>query len=158
MVVHSLEGTPLTPQIADEEILAVTFWETENGYPQDITAAQMAEISRTKFGLRARVRTDVTIDTIKEELAAGNPVIVPAAGRDLDNPYFSGEGPWYHALVIIGYEKGWTGEWFIVNDPGTKRGSRYAYRTQTLLDAIHDWTGVKEEIRSGEKAMVILER
>ena len=158
MVVHYLNGTPLDPQIADREILEITSWQADNGYPQDITAAQMAEIARTKFSLRARVRSDVTIDTIKGELAAGNPVIVPAAGRDLGNPYFSGEGPWYHALVIIGYEEGWTGEWFIVNDPGTKRGSHYAYRTQTLLDAIHDWTGVKEEIRNGEKVMVILER
>ena len=159
MVVHYLNGTPITPEIADRDILDLVAWETDNGYGQDITAAQMAEVAEAKFGVRARVRTDVTEETIVEELAAGNPVIVPAAGRDLGNPYFSGEGPWYHALVIVGYEEGWTGRrWFIVNDPGTKRGSRYEYRTSVLLNAIHDWAGVKEEIRSGPKAMVILEK
>lgn len=158
MVVHFLNGTPFTPEIANRDILDLVAWETENGYSQDVTAAQMAEVAEKKFGLHARVRTDVTADTIIEELAAGNPVIIPAAGRDLGNPYFSGEGPWYHALVIIGYRERWTGDRFITNDPGTKRGESYAYRAETLLQAIHDWTGLKEEIRSGGKAMVILEK
>lgn len=158
MVAHYLDGTPLTPKIAEREILDLVAWERDHGFGDDVSAAQMAEIAIEKFGLRARVRADVTEDTIKEELANGNPVIVPAAGRDLGNPYFSGKGPWYHALAIIGFESGWTGDWLIVNDPGTKRGHRYAYRVETLLQAIHDWTGVKEEIRSGEKAMVILEK
>lgn len=158
MVVHFLNGTPLNPEIAERAIQDLTTWERQHGYSDDVNAAQIAEIASAKFGLRARVRTDVTEETIREELAAGNPVIIPAAGRDLGNPYFSGEGPWYHTLVIIGYREGWTGDWFITNDPGTKRGKGYAYRVETLLQAIHDWTGVKEEIRSGGKAMVILEK
>ncbi len=159
MVVHLLNGTALNPQIADREILDLVAWETENGYPQDVTAAQMAEIARSRFGLRSRVRTDVSEESIKEELAEGNPVIIPAAGRDLGNPYFSGKGPWYHALVIIGFRRGWTGRrYFIVNDPGTKRGKSYEYNVETLLNAIHDWTGVKEEIRNGPKVMVVLEK
>lgn len=158
MVIHYLNGTALTPAIADKEILELVDWETANGYSQDVTAAQMAEIAEKKFGLNARVRTDVTKESIIEELAAGNPIVIPAAGRDLGNPYFSGEGPWYHALTIIGYKPGWTGDYFITNDPGTKRGQQYTYRAETLLAAIHDWTGVKEDIRSGRKAMVILEK
>lgn len=158
MVVHYLNGTSITPEIADREILDLVDWETANGYSYDITAAQMAEVAEKKFGLNARVRYDVTVETIKEELAAGNPIVIPAAGRDLGNPYFSGEGPWYHALTIIGFKEGWTGDTFIVNDPGTKRGKSYEYDVDVLLNAIHDWMGVKEEIRSGKKAMVILER
>ena len=158
MVVHYLNGTPLNPTIAEQEIQDLVSWEHANGYGDDVTAAQMAEIAKAKFGLRARIRTDVSTDAIKEELAAGNPVIVPAAGRDLGNPYFSGEGPWYHALVIIGYKPGWFGDYIVTNDPGTRHGQQYTYRVQTLLNAIHDWTGVKEEIRSGRKAMVIIER
>ncbi|NOS66810.1 MAG: hypothetical protein HOO67_00350 [Candidatus Peribacteraceae bacterium] len=117
MVMHYLNGTALTPAIADKEILDLVEWETANGYSHDVTAAQMVEIAEKKFGLNARMRTDVTVETIKEELAAGNPVVIPAAGRDLGNPYFSGEGPWYHALTIIGFEEGWTGDKFIVTIP-----------------------------------------
>jgi len=70
-----------------------------------------------------------------------------------ENPYFSGEGPWYHMLVLTGY--GW---WdFITNDPGTRRGAGYEYRFSTLLNAIHDWTGIKEEIRKGRSAVLVLD-
>ena len=158
MVVHYLKGTPLTPQIAEDEIQDLIAWEHDHGYGDDLTAAQMAEVAEQKLDVSARVRTDVTKDSILEELAAGNPIVIPAAGRDLGNPYFSGEGPWYHALTIIGYKPGWLGDYFITNDPGTKRGQQYTYKADILLNAIHDWTGVKEEIRTGQKAMVILER
>lgn len=158
MVVHYLNGTPLNPEIAEREIQDLVAWEHDHGYGDDVNAEKMVEIAQKKLGVRARVRTDVTIETIKEELASGNPVVIPAAGRKLGNPYFSGDGPWYHALTIIGYKPGWTGDYFVTNDPGTRRGQQYTYRADVLLDAIHDWTGVKEEIGNGRKAMVILER
>ncbi|ALM09906.1 MAG TPA: hypothetical protein DEB30_02560 [Candidatus Peribacter riflensis] len=44
-----------------------------------------------------------------------------------------------------------------INDVGTKRGEDYVYRFATLLNAIHDWTGVKEEIRSGARRVLIVE-
>ncbi len=89
---------------------------------------------------------------MKNELAKGYPIIVPMAGRDLGNPYFSGEGPWYHALVIIGYDK----TSFITNDPGTRRGEHYRYKYDVLMNAIHDWTGVKENIRDGRKVALVV--
>ena len=88
------------------------------------------------------------------EIAKGNPVIIPAAGRDLDNPYYSGDGPWYHMLLVTGYDK----KYFITNDPGTRQGLDYKYKHKKLVNAIHDWTGVKEEIRSGVPRMMIIER
>ena len=36
---------------------------------------------------------------IKEFLMAGKLVIVPAAGRQLGNPYYKAPGPVYHMLV-----------------------------------------------------------
>jgi len=152
MVAHFWEKTPLSRERAEEEIQALVQWEEEHGYPQDVTIEQLAAIAKQYYGLHGNVRADVTIDTIMEVLREGKPVIVPAAGRDLGNPYFSGEGPWYHMLVITGYD----GNRFITNDPGTKRGENYIYRQDVLINAIHDWTGVKEEIRTGRKAMLIL--
>ena len=129
-------------------------WERENGYPEDVTMQQLKEIAEKQKGLTGSIEKTVTVDAIRRHLAAGEPVIVPAAGRDLGNPYFSGEGPWYHNLVIIGYEPGY----FITNDPGTKRGGQYRYREDVLLEAIHDWTGVKEEIRGGGRAMLVMRK
>jgi len=143
----------LTPQIAEDRLQALITWETEQGYPEDVTAEEIARIADVYFGLRAAARTDVTQESIMEELRNGRPVIIPAAGRALGNPYFSGDGPWYHMLVITGYDHGK----FITNDPGTKRGENFIYDREVLLNAIHDWTGVKEEIQNGGKAMVVIQ-
>ena len=96
---------------------------------------------------------DFEKEAIREYLAKGKPIIVPAAGRKLFNPYFTAPGPLYHNLVLIGFNE--TDE-IIVNDPGTKRGQKYRYKLDTLYDAIHDFTGDKEEIEEGKKAMIVI--
>jgi hypothetical protein len=70
----------------------------------------------------------------------------------LGNPYFSGDGPPYHMLVLTGYKRGK----FITNDPGTRRGEGYMYKEDVIMNAIHDWAGSKETIRDGEKAMMVV--
>ncbi len=93
-----------------------------------------------------------TIEDIKAVIAAGYPVIVPAAGRDLGNVNFRDPGPLYHMLVIVGYDE----NDFITNDPGTRNGEGYRYKQQVLYDAIHDLTPVLENIREGRKVMMVV--
>jgi hypothetical protein len=158
MLKHHEEGTTLSPELAEQELQELVAWETEHGYGIDIGTEEMQEIAREKFSIRAAVRTEVTEESIKAALVNGHPVIIPAAGRELGNPYYSGEGPWYHALVIVGYRTGLLGHtYFITHDPGTKRGEGYEYRASTLLAAVHDWPGQKERVREGRRAMVVVE-
>lgn len=153
LMVHSfLSGSGLSKQQANEQLLAIIAWETANGYPEDITLEQLAAIAEDYYGHSSTIIDDPTVEDIKLQIAQGNPVIVPTAGRLLSNPYFSGEGPWYHMLVITGYD----GRRFITNDPGTRRGEGYKYPYDVLLRAIHDWTGVKEEIERGKKRILVL--
>ncbi|MDD4287892.1 MAG: C39 family peptidase [Candidatus Peribacteraceae bacterium] len=154
LVHHFLAGTDINREQAETELLALTAWETEHGYPQDVTVQELGKIAEEYFGYHARVIEDPATEDLKRLLADGHPVIVPAAGRDLGNPYFSGEGPWYHMLVLTGYNE----FFFQTNDVGTRRGEGYVYRFETLLNAIHDWTGVKEEIRNGPKRVLIIEK
>ncbi len=158
MVKHFFDHASLSLQTAEDEIQDLIAWETDHGYGYDVTAGQIAEIAKAKYGMSARVIENPSIADIVKELAAGRPVIVPVAGRDLGNPYFSGAGPWYHMLVITGYKKGAFSERFVTNDPGTKRGEKYEYDASVLLRAIHDWTGVKEEIRQGARRVVVIDR
>jgi hypothetical protein len=153
MVRHFWTRSPLTRALAEEELQELISWEESNGFPQDVTTEELARIAREHFGLITRVSTDLSEESIERELRAGRPLIIPAAGRDLGNPYFSGDGPWYHMLVITGFK----GDRYITNDPGTKRGENFVYRKDVLLNAVHDWTGVKEEIRQGTKSMLIIE-
>lgn len=151
-VEHFLTGKPLDAQTMNDEVLAMAAWEANHGFDIDITVAQLSEVAEQYLNRSARILENPSIDDLKKELSQGNPVIVPLAGRDLGNPYYSGEGPWYHMLVLVGYDK----SGFITHDVGTKRGENYHYDYDVLYDAIHDWTGVKEEIRSGKKVALVI--
>lgn len=141
-----------SPEDADREILKlVEFQNNYFGDYKDTTAEQTAEIARKFYGFKnTEVIYDFSIEDIKKALAAGNPVIVPAAGRQLGNPYFRRPGPLYHMLVIRGY----TADQFITNDPGTKRGEEFVYKYGDLLNAVHDWNG--GEVDSGQKVMIVV--
>ncbi len=159
MAHYFLHGRELTNEMADKEILDMVKWESENGFSEDVTLEELLIIGCAYFGdCGSYISNEVTKENIKKELAKGNPVIVPAAGRTLLNPYFSGLGPWYHMLVITGYKDSLfvNGGVFITNDPGTRRGEGYEYDYDLLINAVHDWTGVKEEIEEGVKKMMIV--
>lgn len=121
---------------------------------KDTDAYGIAHLAREYFGYsNSRAEYNITVEDIKEEILKGHPVIVPAAGRELKNPYYKAPGPLYHNLVIVGFNQ----EGFFTNDPGTKRGKNYFYPTDILFNAIHDFPGVKEYILDGRKAMIIVE-
>lgn len=128
-------GKKLNNEIMDQEIKDLVVWEEKNlGFYTDTSVAEMARIAIEYFTLNAEVSTEVTIENIKKQLALGNLVLVPTYGRALGNPYFRGEGPIYHFIVVRGYGNGQ----FIVNDVGTRRGESYQYNYNILLGAIHD--------------------
>lgn len=153
MVHHFLQKTPLSLDDAEKEVQAMVAWHRANGYGDDVSSAELGEIAEALYGYKTRVLKNVTADTLRKELIAGHPIIIPVAGRYLKNPYFNGEGPFYHMLVVTGY----TDDGFITNEPGTKRGEDYWYSTEVLMNALHDWTGVKEEIATGAKTALVVE-
>lgn len=156
IVHHYLEGTSLNAGIMDREIQQMVAYETSIGLPIDIDMHQLARVAEGMFGYSTEVfeGADVTINQIEQELAAGNPVIVPLAGQDIGNPYFSGDGPPYHVLVILGYNN----TQFITHDVGTKRGENYVYSKDVLMNALHDWNGSTETIRSGPRRVLIVKK
>jgi hypothetical protein len=159
MVAYYLLGKKLTKEIAEQEIQNLVKFENEKlGYYKDTTAQETADIisefySLSKIGKKLKVVYDFSIDDLKRYLAKGNPIIVPAAGRELGNPYFTPPGPLYHNLVLMGYD----GDTVITNDPGTRRGEGYEYDADALYQAIHDFPGKPEDIETGRKAMIVVE-
>ncbi len=162
MVARFIENKGITSDQADQVITDLAKWESDNGYTIDITAEETVDVFKQYFGYNSKVSTDTSIARIKKELAQDNLIIIPAAGRMLGNPYFSGAGPVYHMLVITGY----TDTTFITNDPGTRRGDGYEYDQNVIINAIHDWdasildpqTGQPSDskMRQTQKAMVII--
>ncbi|TAK03899.1 hypothetical protein EPO34_01945 [Patescibacteria group bacterium] len=146
--------TSFDPDGADKELLAIVDFENKQfGYFEDTTAAETGVIARKFFGYEtAEVVKAPTVEDIKREVRAGHPVIMPAAGRELHNPYFKQPGPLYHMIVI----RGWTEEGFITNDPGTRRGEGYVYPFETIMDAMDDWDA-EEGGLSGAKRVLVIE-
>lgn len=152
LVRQFLRGESITEQQMEDQLQELVAWETANGYGYDVTVTELRDIARDHYRLNGEIITDISADNFERILSEGHPIIIPAAGRDLGNPYFSGEGPWYHMLVVIGYDD----DEFITNDVGTKRGASYRYDKNVLIEAVHDWTGIKEETNTGTpRALVI---
>jgi len=130
------ESGVIDPDDADGALLRlVEFQQDMFGDYLDTTAEETRQILDGYFNLQAYVVDNPTVEQIKAEIASGRPVIVPAAGQQLGNPFFSGAGPLYHMLVV----KGYTEDQFITNDPGTKRGQNYAYDIDVIMEAMGDW-------------------
>jgi hypothetical protein len=125
------------PGIAEQKIIEVVEKQKEilNGIWVDTGAELTKKFAEAIYPITLQPVYGPTIEQIKNELLAGRPVIVPAAGQRLGNPFFSGVGPDYHMLIIKGFnEKG-----FITNEPGTRRGESYIYSFDVLMNALADW-------------------
>lgn len=141
------------PDDARSGIDQIIEWEKANlgGVWESTTAAEVTRIAKELLGYQnARVLPNPSIVDIKKLVAAGNPVLAPAYGRALGNPFFKQPGPLYHMMVIKGYDE----DEFITNDPGTRRGADYRYRFQTVMDANHDWNG--GDVGAGARVMMVL--
>ena len=141
------------PEEGDKAILAMIDFEKKLlGKFEDTTAAETARLIREYYGYKnVLVRPLAKADDIRAALANGHPVIMPAAGKLLGNPFFSNGGPLYHMLVVKGYLANGL---FITNDPGTKRGADYVYDPKILLAAAHDWNG--GDVTTGKPLMIVI--
>jgi len=124
----------------------------------DINVKDMGKIATDLYGYQTKIVEDPTIKDIKAYLTKDIPVIIPANGKTLykENKHFKSGGPWYHNLVILGYDDGKSQ--FTVHDVGTQFGAYFRYSYTTLMDSIHDFpeSKIKEEIDNGQKRVLVL--
>lgn len=155
MVEWFRKDQPLTAAVADQELQDLVHYEESIGYEPSITLEQLMRVAKDKYGLTTgRIETKVTRDTLRTELEAGRPIIIPAAGQELGNPNFTPPGPVYHMLVVIGYDA--ATDMFTTNDPGTRNGKSYQYAADVLISAIHDYDA-GEDIENGTPAYLVFD-
>ncbi len=141
----------LDPAVVDPILKDMVTKETAEGIGPSATAAEIVAFMKSDLGVTGRIVENPSVDDLKLLLVQGYPIIVPAAGRELGNPFFTGEGPLYHMLVIRGY----TADTFITNDPGTRHGENYSYSTSVLMSAIGDWNG--GDPANGASRVIVIE-
>ncbi|MDD5749816.1 MAG: C39 family peptidase [Patescibacteria group bacterium] len=154
MVHYYYQGKNLpSPEQVENILIDMVNWQEENwGGHYDLAVVETADLVRQFFPYRTEVLEDLTAEKIRSFLDRGLPLIVPADGRKLENPFFSGQGPAYHMLVV----KGYLGDNFITNDPGTRRGADFVYSSANLMSSIFDWDKNKGQTIGPKRALVLL--
>ncbi len=105
----------------------------------DSNAERTQEIIAANTSFSATIVRNPTIEDIKEELAAGRPVIGFHYGYTLNNPQHRWRqgGSYFHVMVLVGFDD--EKEEFIVNDSALEKGLDYRYSYATIMDSLHDF-------------------
>ncbi len=150
--------TSLPPTTVEAEITKLTKWQQDNyGYYLSITTPETARMAQQVYGLETEIKS-FNADTIKQALAEGKLVIVPAQGQLLGNPNFTPPGPPYHMFVITGYYTENGVDYFITNDPGTRRGENYEYTFDTVEAAAGNYSHSTKEVNTLDKDIIIVSK
>lgn len=145
---------------AKKEILAISDYEekTYGSYHDTSAADTVSRIIKGYYNYdNASVEYNINAEDIISELEKGDLIIVPANGQKLGNPNFTAPGPDRHMLIIKDYDA--SSDEFITNDPGTRQGENYRYKSDVLINALRDYpTGNHLPIEAERKAMIIIKK
>ena len=143
----------LTISVTDAEAHILKFFSRKEqlfGTSFDEPVQKLAQVINNYYSWEAYTVFNPTIDQLKAELDAKRPIIVPASGKELQNPRFRNGGPPFHMFVLSGYDN--ATQQFIAQEPGTQYGHNYTYSYATVLNAMHDY--VPNDISQGAKVVL----
>ncbi|HEV8601315.1 MAG TPA: C39 family peptidase [Patescibacteria group bacterium] len=130
-------------------------WEQANlGYNADTGADATTRMAEGGFGLKVRQIKDFTAQDLKDELTLKHPILLPINAKLLGSPQYKNDGPTYHMIVLRGFK----GDRFIVNDPGTDSGDGNEYSFSTLKKAAADWNHVTNKMEPDRKIALVVSK
>ncbi len=145
----------LPPAVAQEYINSLKRWEEANlGYNADTGAYATSRMAEGTFGIKVKQIKNYTETDLKKELIKNHVILLPINARLLGNPTYTESGPFYHMIVV----RGFNGSDFIVNDPGTEQGNGMVYSFETLKRAAADWNNSAKIMDSTIKIALILSK
>jgi uncharacterized protein YvpB len=142
MVEKYYEGVKTVSVLEAKNYLQNLFDEEDKlyGHNKNTDASQILELIGLYSKFSARIKTNPTIDDLKNEILGGRPVISLHRGFDLKNPNipFSPVKSSYHTLVVVGFDD--TTEEFVTHDPGDdKDGPEHRYSYKDFMYSLHDY-------------------
>jgi hypothetical protein len=130
-------------------------WEQENlGYNANTGVDATREMAIGAFDLKITPIQNFTEDDLKYALNNNQPILLPINAKLLPDTHYVNGGPLYHMIVIRGYK----GDTFIVNDPGTTDGDGNEYTFSVLLNASADWNEATKSIDPTRKFALIVSK
>ena len=108
---------------------------TNLGYNANTGVDATTKMAQGAFGLTITQIQNFTEEDLKNALANNHPILLPINAKLLDSAQYANGGPIYHMIVLRGFK----GDTFIVNDPGTDSGDGNEYPFSVLQNASADW-------------------
>ncbi len=128
-------------------------WEQANlGYNQNTGADATTKMAEGAFGLNITQIPNFTENDLKIALINNHPILLPINAKLLGNTQYVNGGPLYHMIVLRGFK----GDTFIVNDPGTDGGDGNEYPFSVLQNAASDWNNATKSIDSTRKIALVV--
>ncbi len=151
---HTTEDR-LPANAAQEAINNLKKWEEANlGYNANTGADATTKMAEGAFNLKIKQISNYTEEDLKRELFSKHPILLPINAKLLGSPQYINDGPTYHMIVVRGYK----GDVFIVNDPGTQGGDGNEYSFDILKKASADWNQTTKTIDSTRKIALIVSK
>ena len=145
----------LTASSTQEAINIIKKWEQANlGYNANTGADATTKMAQNALILKVRQIKDYTETDLKTELVNGHPILLPINAKLLGSPQYLENGPTYHMIVIRGFR----GDTFIVNDPGTDRGISNEYSFAVLQKASADWINATKKMDPKIKIALVISK
>jgi hypothetical protein len=139
--------TDIPPAEADAALRALKTWQVQNwGSEVDLSLDRTGQLAKAYWGYHYQV-FPATIDSIKQAVAAGHPVVVPVMTHSLQNPHY-GPKTVYHEVLIKGYDA----RGVIANDAGVMQGKNWYYSWDIIFAAIDAQT---PKMNQGRLALVV---
>jgi hypothetical protein len=151
---HHDKSVVIDPRTADASIHMIDPWKTQ----LDLTDTLMGQLAQDHFGYDYRIVPNDP-QVIRQQLAAGRPLIAEVRTHGLGNANYPGYSTHYeqtgwsvpHFVVIIGYDS--TGVW--LNDPGISKGRGYHISFAQLTHAIDDLDQHHPALNEGQVLLLI---
>ena len=130
-------------------------WEQTNlGYNANTGVDATTKMAEGAFGLTITQIQNFTEADLKNALAGNHPILLPINAKFLGSPQYAVDGPTYHMIVIRGFK----GDTFIVNDPGTDNGDGNEYSFDILQKASADWNNTTQSIDLTRKFALVVSK
>lgn len=156
LAAYASKGKPLSKQQFTDDMLAmIPVQEKAFGTYFSIPMRDLKWLYDTMYpdAGRAWILDNPSIEDIKSQIAKGNLIIAPTAGRLLNNPFFINGWPRFHTILIVWYDE----RYFYVNEVGMSNWADFKYTHDTVMYAMHDF--VKDgDITQWSKLVMVIER
>lgn len=148
----------IDPNAADASIAALVRWQVQNwGSEDDLTDHRMGELAKGYYGYAYQIVPNAP-QAIREQLAAGRPLIAGVRTHSLGNPDYPGYRNHYeqtgwsvpHFVLVIGYD----GDGVWLNDPGISKGRGYHVTFAQLAHAIDSLEQHHPALNEGQVLLV----